>query len=112
MKKIFEYNRADEIKSAEVGARIFKTPSDITPKNLKDFQTQTGADYLIFGFYSLNKQTGNIVIESKVYDLVKNKAIGGSTTESPVDVRLFNVVDEIAQGIVQDIFTMTQTQNK
>jgi len=112
MKKIFEYNRADEIKSAEVGARIFKTPSDINPKNLKDFQTQTGADYLIFGFYSLNKQNGNIVIESKVYDLVKNKAIGGSTTESPVDVRLFNVVDEISQGIVQDIFTMTQTQNK
>ena len=112
MKKIFEYERANETKSNEVGAKIFRKPSDVTPKNLKDFQTQTGADYLIFGFYSLNKQTGNIVIESKVYDLVKQTAIGGSTTESPVDVRLFNVVDEISQGIVQDIFTMTQTQNK
>lgn len=112
MKKIFEYDRANEKKSTEAGARIFKTPSDITPKNLKEFQTQTGADYLIFGFYSVNAQNGNIVIESKVYDLVKNKAIGGSTTESPVDVRLFNVVDEISQGIVQDIFNMTQTQNK
>jgi TolB-like protein len=112
MKKIFEYERANETKSNEVGAKIFRQPSDVTPKNLKDFQTQTGADYLIFGFYSLNKQTGNIVIESKVYDLVKQTAIGGSTTESPVDVRLFNVVDEISQGIVQDIFNMTQTQNK
>jgi hypothetical protein len=60
----------------------------------------------------VNPQNGNIVIESRVYDLVRKTAIGGSTTESPVDVRLFNVVDEIAQGIVQDIFLMTQTQNK
>ncbi len=112
MKKIFEYDRANEKKSAEVGQRIFKNPTDITPKNLKEFQAQTGADYLIFGFYSVNAQNGNIVIESKVYDLVKNRAIGGSTTESPVDVRLFNVVDEISQGIVQDIFNMTQTENK
>lgn len=112
MKKIFEYDRANEQKSTEVGAKIFRNPSDVTPKNLKEFQTQTGADYLIFGFYSVNPQNGNIVIESKVYDLVKKTAIGGSTTESPVDVRLFNVVDEISQGIVQDIFNMTQTQNK
>lgn len=110
MKKIFEYQRADEKKSTEVGAKIFRSPSDVTPKNLKEFQAQTGADYLIFGFYSVNPQNGNITIESKVYDLVKKTAIGGSTTESPVDVRLFNVVDEIAQGIVQDIFNMTQTQ--
>lgn len=112
MQKIFEYERANEEKSAEIGAKIFRNPSDITPKNLREFQTQTKADYLIFGFYSVNPQNGNIVIESKVYDLVKKTAIGGSTTESPVDVRLFNVVDEISQGIVQDIFNMTQTQNK
>jgi TolB-like protein len=112
MKKIFEYDRANEQKSAEVGARLFRSPSDVTPKNLKEFQAQTGADYLILGFYSVNPQNGNIVIESRVYDLVRKTAIGGSTTESPVDVRLFNVVDEIAQGIVQDIFLMTQTQNK
>lgn len=112
MKKIFEYERADEKKSAEVGARIFRNPADVTPYSLKEFQAQTGADYLIFGFYSVNPKNGSIVIESKVFDLVKKTTIGGSTTESPVDVRLFNVVDEISQGIVQDIFTMTQTQNK
>ncbi|HNA79781.1 MAG TPA: hypothetical protein PKY99_10025, partial [Turneriella sp.] len=110
MKKIFEYDRANEQKSTEIGAKIFRNPSDVTPKNLKEFQAQTGADYLIFGFYSVNPQNGNIVIESKVYDLVKKTAIGGSTTESPVDVRLFNVVDEISQGIVQDIFNMTQNK--
>ncbi len=111
MKKIFEYDRNEEKKSTEAGNRIFKSPSDITPDKLKEFQKATGADYLIFGFYSLNNKTGNITIESKVYDLVKKKAIGGSVTESPVDVRLFNTVDEISQGIVQDIFSMTQGQN-
>ncbi|MBX3720989.1 MAG: hypothetical protein KF713_04055 [Turneriella sp.] len=111
MKKIFEYDRAAEAKSTEAGSRLFKTPADITPDRLKEFQKATGADYLIFGFYSLNSATGNISIESKVYDLVKNKLIGGSTTQSPVDVRLFNTVDEISQGIVQDIFNMTQGQS-
>lgn len=112
MKKIFEYDRANEKKSLEAGARYFKAPSDVTPKTLKDFQAATGADYLIFGFYSVSAKTGNIVIESKIYDLAKKKEIGGSTTESPVDVRLFNVVDEISQGIVQDIFSVTQQQTK
>jgi hypothetical protein len=111
MKKIFEYDRNEEKKSAEAGNRLFKSPADITPDRLKEFQKATGADYLIFGFYSLNSKTGNITIESKVYDLVKKTAIGGSVTESPVDVRLFNTVDEISQGIVQDIFNMTQGQN-
>ncbi len=112
MKKIFEYDRANEKKSLEAGARIFRSPSDITEKNLKEFQMATGADYLIFGFYSVSAKTGNIVIESKIFDLMKKKEIGGSTTESPVDVRLFNVVDEISQGIVQDIFSVTQQQTK
>ena len=53
-----------------------------------------------------------LVFTPKVYDLVQNKAIGGSTTESPVDVRLFDTVDEISQGIVQDIFSATQSQTK
>lgn len=112
MKKIFEYDRANEKKSLEAGSRIFRSPSDVNEKTLKEFQAATGADYLIFGFYSVSAKTGNIVIESKIYDLVKKKEIGGSTTESPVDVRLFNVVDEISQGIVQDIFSMTQQQTK
>lgn len=112
MKKIFEYDRAAEAKSTEAGTRLFKSPAEVTPDKLKEFQKATGADYLIFGFYSLNAKTGKITIESKVYDLVKNKAIGGSTTESPVDVRLFDTVDEISQGIVQDIFNMTQGQSK
>ena len=112
MKKIFEYDRAAESKSAEAGSRLFKSPADVTPDKLKEFQKATGADYLIFGYYSLNSKTGNITIESKVYDLVKKSAIGGSVTESPVDVRLFNTVDEISQGIVQDIFNMTQGQSK
>ena len=112
MKKIFEYDRANEKKSFEAGSRIFRSPADVNEKTLKEFQTATGADYLIFGFYSVSAKTGNIVIESKIYDLVKKKEIGGSTTESPVDVRLFNVVDEISQGIVQDIFSMTQQQTK
>jgi hypothetical protein len=112
MKKIFEYDRADEKKSADAGARLFKSPADVTADRLKEFQKATGADYLIFGFYSLNNKTGNITIESKVYDLAKKTPIGGSVTESPVDARLFNTVDEISQGIVQDIFNMTQGQNK
>lgn len=112
MQRIFEYERANEKISSEIGKKVFRSPSDISSKNLKEFQTQTKADYLIFGFYSINPQNGNIVIESKVFDLVKKTAIGGSRTESPVDARLFNVVDQIAQGIVQDIFTMTQKQNQ
>jgi hypothetical protein len=112
MKKIFEYDRAEEKKSTEAGNRFFKSPADITPEKLKDFQKATGADYLIFGFYTLNEKSGNIAIESKVYDLVKKAPIGGSVTESPVDVRLFNTVDEISQNIVQDIFNMTQGQGK
>ncbi|HRP70133.1 MAG TPA: hypothetical protein PLY93_11425, partial [Turneriella sp.] len=111
MKKIFEYERNDETKSNAAGTKYFKSPADISSSRLKDFQKETNADYIIFGFYSLDKKTGNVVIESKVYDLMKNKAIGGSKSESPVDVRLFNSVDQIAQGIVQDIFTMTQRQN-
>ncbi|AFM12650.1 hypothetical protein [Turneriella parva] len=112
MKKIFEYDRANEKKSFEAGSRIFRSPTDVNEKTLKEFQAATGADYLIFGFYSVSAKTGNIVIESKIFDLAKKKEIGGSTTESPVDVRLFNVVDEISQGIVQDIFSMTQQQTK
>lgn len=112
MQRIFEYARANEKLSAETGAKLFRSPADITPKNLQEFQKKTGADYLIFGFYSINPKNGNIVIESKVFDLVKKTAIGGSTTESPVDTRLFNVVDQIAQGIVQDILAMTQRQNQ
>lgn len=112
MQRIFEYERANEKISSEVGKKVFRSSSDISSRNLKEFQAQTGADYLIFGFYSINPQNGNIVIESKVFDLVKKTAIGGSRTESPVDARLFNVVDQIAQGIVQDIFTMTQKQNQ
>jgi len=110
MKKIFEFDRNNEKKSNEAGARYFKSPADITPARLKEFQSATGADYIIFGFYSLNKASGNLIIESKVYDLMKNKQIGGAVTESVVDVSMFNAVDEISQGIVQDIFNMTQKQ--
>ncbi|MBS0617504.1 MAG: hypothetical protein JSR44_04905 [Spirochaetes bacterium] len=110
MKKIFEFDRNNEKKSNEAGARYFKSPADITAARLKEFKTATGADYIIFGFYSLNKASGNLIIESKVYDLMKNKQIGGAVTESVVDVSMFNAVDEISQGIVQDIFTMTQKQ--
>ncbi len=111
MKKIFEYNRSDEKTSNGAGARFFKTPQDVSAARLKDFYKATGADYLIFGFYTIDKKTGLLVIESKVFDLVREKQIGGSTNESPVDVSLFNAVDEISQGIVQDIFTMTQQRN-
>lgn len=112
MKRIFEYDRANEKTSLDAGGRLFKTPADVTPKSLKEFQTATGADYLIFGFYSVDPKTGNLMIDSKVYDLVKQKVIGGTITQSPVDVRLFNSVDEISQGIVQDIFSATQSQTK
>ena|GEM_PF-4391989 len=112
MKRIFEYDRANEKLSLEVGGKLFKTPADVNAKTLKEFQKATGADYLIFGFYSVDPKTGNLSIDSKVYDLVKQKGIGGAITESPVDVRLFNSVDEISQGIVQDIFSATQSQTK
>ncbi|MBV6492402.1 MAG: hypothetical protein LDLANPLL_00395 [Turneriella sp.] len=112
MKKIFEYNRNEEQKSNAAGRKFFKSPADITTARLKEFKNETGADYIIFGFYSLSTSSSNIVIESKVYDLVKLTAIGGSVSQSPVDVRLFNAVDEIAQGVVQDIFNMAQKQSK
>jgi len=112
MKRIFEYDRTNEKVAQEVGAKLFKSPADVNAKTLKDFQAATGADYLIFGFYSVDAKTGNLLIDSKVYDMTKKGVIGGTVTESPVDVRLFNSVDEIAQGVVQDIFSATQSQIK
>ena len=112
MKRIFEFERANEKNSLEVGGKLFKTPADVNAKTLKEFQKATGADYLIFGFYSVDPKTGSLMIDSKVYDLVRQKPIGGTITQSPVDVRLFNSVDEISQGIVQDIFSATQSQTK
>ncbi|MCS6972427.1 MAG: hypothetical protein NZL89_05310 [Leptospiraceae bacterium] len=108
MQRIFEFERTEEKKSNEAGAKLFAGGKNLTLKTLQAFQTELDADYLILGFYSLNPKNGNVIIESKVYDLVKKKEIGGKVLESTVDVQLFNAVDEIASGVVQDILQMTQ----
>ncbi len=107
MLRVFEYRRADLQKEKEATAKF---GANIQTQTFLELQKMTGADFLIFGDYTFDPKTKELLIEAKVYDLFSQKEIGTATERTPIDNRIFNAVDNIANKIVQDIYKMATTQ--
>lgn len=114
MHKRFEYKRTRAETAQQTGAEVFANVTDIgqlPQSKLFEYKQKTGADYLIFGAYTIDPETSEINIEARIYDLYDQKLIGGTTEKTPANNKMFLVVDIIAGKIVQDIYRMAHAQN-
>ncbi|MCS6984595.1 MAG: hypothetical protein NZM25_05650 [Leptospiraceae bacterium] len=107
MLRIFEFRRADRFKEIAGEKFLEKARPD---DNLSQLFQLTGADFLIYGNFTYNSREKLLHMEARIYDLFNQKEVGRVFEKSPIDSRIFNAVDNIAEKLVQLLYKMATQQ--
>jgi len=108
MQTKFEYTPAD---SAAIGAgvqSIKNKTGQFTDSDISELCKITQTDILIFGHYTFDPTTNQIVIQTKINFALINRTITLDPLLNPVDATLFQATDLMASRIVEKIAEMAK----
>ena len=108
MQTKFEYTPAD---SAAIGAgvqSIQNKTGQFTDSDISELCKITQTDILIFGHYTFDPTTNQIVIQTKINFALINRTITLDPLLNPVDASLFQATDLMASKIVEKIAEMAK----
>jgi len=108
MQTKFEYVALDPAISAATANEILAKSGKFDSSEANEFCKRTNADILVYGYYTIDPRTNQIVMQTKINFVLINRNVALDPLLNPIDASLFQATDIMASLIVQKIAEMAK----